>query len=211
MRRRDFIYALGGAAAWPLPARAQQSGVPVVGFLNSASADGYAVMADAFKEGLKETGYVEGRNVAIEYRWADNRNDRLPSLAADLVSCRVTVIFANSPSVVVAKAATISVVSCQVPDRVVSAWTFLTIGVIIASLVNLFVASSALQFVISIVGVLVFTGLTAYDTQHIKEQYTENFSSETSSKLAVWGALSLYLNFINIFQLLLNFTGQREE
>ena len=85
------------------------------------------------------------------------------------------------------------------------------IGVIIASLVNLFVASSALQFVISIVGVLVFTGLTAYDTQHIKEQYTENFGSETNSKLAVWGALSLYLNFINIFQLLLNFTGQREE
>ena len=85
------------------------------------------------------------------------------------------------------------------------------IGVIIASLVNLFVASSALQFVISIVGVLVFTGLTAYDTQHIKEQYTENFGSETNSKLAVWGALSLYLNFINIFQLLLNFIGQREE
>jgi len=85
------------------------------------------------------------------------------------------------------------------------------IGVIIASLVNLFVASSALQFVISIVGVLVFTGLTAYDTQHIKEQYTENFGSETNSKLAVWGALSLYLNFINIFQLLLNFMGQRDE
>jgi len=83
--------------------------MPVVGFLNSASAVGYAVMADAFKEGLKETGYVEGRNVAIKYRWADNRNDRLPSLAADLVSSRVTVIFANSPSVAAAKAATNSI------------------------------------------------------------------------------------------------------
>ncbi|MGE4256529.1 MAG: Bax inhibitor-1/YccA family protein [Xanthobacteraceae bacterium] len=85
------------------------------------------------------------------------------------------------------------------------------IGVIIASLVNLFIASSALQFVISIIGVLVFTGLTAYDTQNIKEQYAEEHDSESNSKLAVWGALSLYLNFINIFQLLLHFTGQREE
>jgi hypothetical protein len=82
--------------------------MPVIGFLNSASADGYAVMADAFKEGL-ETGYLEGRNVAIEYRWPDNRNDRLPLLAADLVSRNVTVIFANSPSVAAAKAATSSI------------------------------------------------------------------------------------------------------
>jgi FtsH-binding integral membrane protein len=83
------------------------------------------------------------------------------------------------------------------------------IGVIIASLVNLFIGSSALQFVISISGVLVFTGLTAYDTQNIKEQYAEEH--ESNSKLAVWGALSLYLNFINIFQLLLHLTGQRDE
>ena len=85
------------------------------------------------------------------------------------------------------------------------------IGVVIASLVNLFIGSSVLQFAISIIGVLVFTGLTAYDTQSIKEQYAENFGQETNTKLAVFGALSLYLNFVNIFQLLLSLTGQREE
>jgi FtsH-binding integral membrane protein len=85
------------------------------------------------------------------------------------------------------------------------------IGVVIASLVNLFLASSTLQFVVSIVGILVFVGLTAWDTQSIKEQYAENFDAESQQKLAVFGTFSLYLNFINIFQLLLNFTGQREE
>jgi FtsH-binding integral membrane protein len=84
------------------------------------------------------------------------------------------------------------------------------IGVVIASLVNLFLASSALQFIVSVVGILVFVGLTAWDTQSIKEQYTENFDADSNQKLAVFGALSLYLNFINIFQLLLNFTGDRE-
>src|SRR6516162_3789402 len=84
------------------------------------------------------------------------------------------------------------------------------IGLVIASLVNLLIGSSALQFLVSVVGVLVFTGLTAYDTQNIKEQFAEDFGSETNSKLAVWGALSLYLNFINIFQMLLNLTGDRE-
>ena len=85
------------------------------------------------------------------------------------------------------------------------------IGVIIASLVNIFVGSSLLQFAISIIGVLVFTGLTAYDTQSIKEQYSEGYGHEANSKMAVFGALSLYLNFVNIFQLLLSLTGQREE
>ena len=84
------------------------------------------------------------------------------------------------------------------------------IGVVIAALVNLFLASSALQFAISVIGILVFLGLTAWDTQTIKEQYAANFDSELRQKMAVWGAFSLYLNFINIFQLLLNFTGERE-
>jgi FtsH-binding integral membrane protein len=84
------------------------------------------------------------------------------------------------------------------------------IGVVIASLVNIFLASSALQFAISVIGILVFTGLTAWDTQNIKEQYSEHHDQESQQKLAVFGALSLYLNFINIFQLLLNFTGEKE-
>jgi len=84
------------------------------------------------------------------------------------------------------------------------------IGVVIASIVNIFLGSTALQFAISVIGIAVFIGLTAWDTQTIKEQYAENFDAESRQKLAVFGAFSLYLNFINIFQLLLNFTGERE-
>ncbi|MCJ8143438.1 Bax inhibitor-1/YccA family protein [Ancylobacter sp. A5.8] len=84
------------------------------------------------------------------------------------------------------------------------------IGVVIASLVNIFLGSSLLQFVVSVVGILVFVGLTAWDTQNIKEQYADSFDAESQQKLAVFGAFSLYLNFVNIFQLLLNFTGERE-
>ena len=111
MRRRDFILAGGAIVAWPLVARAQESTVPAVGFLNSASANGYASMAAAFKKGLKEAGYADGHNLTIEYRWADNRYERLPALAADLVDRRVDVIFANSPSIPAALAAT------KYPDR----------------------------------------------------------------------------------------------
>jgi FtsH-binding integral membrane protein len=84
------------------------------------------------------------------------------------------------------------------------------IGVVIASVVNIFLGSSALQFAISVIGIVVFVGLTAWDTQNIKEQYAENVDQESQQKMAVFGALSLYLNFVNIFQLLLNFTGERE-
>ena len=105
MRRREVMAALAAAAAWPSAARAQQP-IPVVGFLNSASAEGYGSMAAGFRDGLAEVGYREGNNVAIEHRWADNQYERLPALAAELVDRRMAVIFANSPSISVAKAAT---------------------------------------------------------------------------------------------------------
>ena len=110
MKRREFIAGLGSAAAWPVVARAQQPGIPVIGYLNQSADEDYKNLTVPFLQGLKETGYVAGQNVAIEYRWAENQRDRLQALAAELVRRRVAVIVAiGTPAALAAKAATTTI------------------------------------------------------------------------------------------------------
>jgi putative ABC transport system substrate-binding protein len=110
MNRREFMTLVGGAAAWPLAAHGQQPAMPVIGFLHSEAPGRYtSPILRAFRQGLSESGHVEGRNVAIEYRWAESRYDRLPDLAGDLVGRGVKVIIANGPAIEAAKTATTTI------------------------------------------------------------------------------------------------------
>jgi putative ABC transport system substrate-binding protein len=110
LRRREFMAGLGGAAgAWSLAARGQQRAMPVIGFLNGGTPEGYAHMVGAFRQGLKESGYVEDQNVAVEFRWAEGQYDRVPAMAAELVRRQPAVIVANAPGVLAVKAATTTI------------------------------------------------------------------------------------------------------
>jgi len=123
MRRREFITLIGGAAAtWPIETRAERPKLPVIGFLNGGTPDGYAPYVTGFLQGLNETGYVEDKNVIMDYRWAKGQYDRLQDMAADLVHLKVALIAANTPTAPVAKAATaeIAIVFVNTGDPVVA-------------------------------------------------------------------------------------------
>ena len=110
MKRRTFVVALGGAVAWPAVAWAQQPAIPVIGYVSTITPEADAGLLNAFHQALRETGFVEGQNVAIEYRWAENRVDRLPQLAADLARRRVDVLVApDTPAALAAKPATANI------------------------------------------------------------------------------------------------------
>jgi putative tryptophan/tyrosine transport system substrate-binding protein len=119
VKRREFIAGVGSAVAWPLAARAQRSPMPVIGFLNSGSSGGYAPYVAAFRQGLKEAGYVEGQNITIEFRWAEGQFDRVPAMTADLVRRQVAVIVTNNiPAALAAKTTTIPIVFTTATDPV---------------------------------------------------------------------------------------------
>src|SRR5262249_28980447 len=120
LRRREFIAGLGGAAAWPLAAQAQQRAMPVVGWLSTRNSETDAYVLPAFRRGLNKQGYVEGRNVTIEYRWSDTQDDRLPGLAADLVRRQVAVLAAVGDGLLVMRAVQAITTTLPIVSAVVS-------------------------------------------------------------------------------------------
>src|SRR5262245_66501624 len=113
INRRQFIALAGATAAWPLAARAQQPAMPAIGFLNGASPDGYAERLRGFREGLKDEGFVEGENVSVEYRWAENQINRLPAMATELARRQVAVIVATGGNLAPTAAQEIGRASCR--------------------------------------------------------------------------------------------------
>jgi putative ABC transport system substrate-binding protein len=196
IKRREFIALVGAVAAWPLAARAQQPSMPVVGFINGGSPDGYSPMLAAFHNGLNEAGFREGHNVLVEYRWAEGHYDRLPALTADLIGRQVTVIAANTPAAPVAKAgtSTIPIVFVTASDPVASGFVAslnrpggnLT-GV---ALLNVEIASKRLELLHELVPAATVIGLLINPTN-------PNAESQLKDMLAAAQALGLQLHVFN--------------